>query len=372
MDQHVGIYFEFDDPSDEEEHINFLLSVPPDLLNDDNRRIAPHSFTLRELLAFMCFRAFGSVFELRTAPLPDSGSAISINQDTYSSSLLPDVALGNRKHSLPDNQPSRHQPDRSAKSHRIQPMEEKCTPFTAWVPGSTVKLRIFTDATLDPSSQSTRPRAVSQSDSGFHESISPSRRTSTMSTRPFHPPHPPAGTDTLTFTVAHVFTRAAALLETSDGNVYVAKLFSPLHTRIAHELLAGEMAAYSAALTLQGREIPYLYGRWSVPDASHLGILLTEYIEPGRTISELKATGAFAEMAKLRPNAEMALKALHSKGVSHGDLAGRNMLVSLVGQSQRVVIIDFDVARVEGCEGERRRWADWVFLKDAFRVPEEV
>lgn len=53
MDERVGIYFEFDDPDDDEESIHYLLSVPPDLLTDENRLIAPHGFTLRQLLAFM-------------------------------------------------------------------------------------------------------------------------------------------------------------------------------------------------------------------------------------------------------------------------------------------------------------------------------
>lgn len=171
--------------------------------------------------------------------------------------------------------------------------------------------------------------------------------------------------------MTHVFTRAAAVLETSVGTAYVAKLFSPLHSRISHELLAEEMAAYSAALTLQGREIPYLYGRWSAPDAPHVSILLTEYIQPGHTIAELKAAGAFTAMAKLRPSAEMAVKALHSKGVRHGDLVGRNMVVSGEGASERVVVVDFDIAQVEGYEGKRHQWADWVFFKNAFKVPEE-
>lgn len=372
MDQQVGIYFEFEDLSDEEERVNFLLSVPPVLLNDDNRRIAPHGFTLRELLAFMCFRAFGSVFELRTAPAPDSGHAISIDSDSYSASLPPDVGQGTRKHSLPATQPSRQQPKRSAKSYRLHPPEDTSTPFTTWVLGSTITLRLFIDGTPEASSPSTRSRAVSQSDSGFHETISPRRRTTTFSTRHFNPPQPAAGSDTLTFTVTHVFTRAAAVLETSVGTAYVAKLFSPLHTRISHELLAEEVAAYSAALTLQGREIPYLYGRWSVPDAPHLGILLTEYIDPGYTIADLKAAGEFAAVAKLRHSAEMAVEALHAKGVRHGDLVGRNMVVSGEGASERVVLVDFDMAQVEGCEGKRRRWADWVFLRNAFRVPEEV
>ncbi|KAL0640604.1 hypothetical protein Q9L58_000268 [Maublancomyces gigas] len=71
-----------DDPLDDDEDIKFLLSVPPDLLTDGNRQIAPYGFTLRELLAFMCFRAFGSVFELRTAPVPGSGAAISLSTRT--------------------------------------------------------------------------------------------------------------------------------------------------------------------------------------------------------------------------------------------------------------------------------------------------
>lgn len=53
------------------------------------------------------------------------------------------------------------------------------------------------------------------------------------------------------------------------------------------------------------------------------------------------------------------------------------MLILWVGiwssrTSERVVIVDFDLAQVERSEGERRRWADWVFFKDAFGVPEEV
>lgn len=163
MDQRVGIYFEFGDPLDGDEVINFLLSVPPDLLTDGNRQIAPYGFTLRELLAFMCFRAFGSVFKLRTAPVPGSGAAISVDSDTYSASLPPDVGLGTRKHSLPDTQPSRQQPKRSGKSSRPQPPEDSSTPFTAWVSGSTITLRLFIDDNPDPCSANTRPRASAPS-----------------------------------------------------------------------------------------------------------------------------------------------------------------------------------------------------------------
>lgn len=82
----------------------------------------------------------------------------------------------------------------------------------------------------------------------------------------------------LTFKVIDTVTRVAALLQTPTGTSYVAKLFSLLHTHIAYELLAGEMAVDSAARILQGREIPYFYGRWSIPDATNMGILLPEYI----------------------------------------------------------------------------------------------
>lgn len=187
MDQRVGIYFEFYDPSDDDEYINYLLSVPSDLLNDDNRLIAPHGFTLRELLAFMCYRAFGSVFELRTAPAPDS-DMISGSSETYSASLPPDVGSSSRNHSVPASQPSRQQPNRTAKSSRAQPPDDTPTPFTAWVPGSAITLRICTDDIPSPSPSSNRPRAVSKSDSGFHETISPRRGNGAISTRPFNPP----------------------------------------------------------------------------------------------------------------------------------------------------------------------------------------
>lgn len=75
-------------------------------------------------------------------------------------------------------------------------------------------------------------------------------------------------------------------------------------------------------------------------------------------------------MGKLRESAEMAVKALHLRGVRHRDLVGRNMVVSGVGEEEQGVIIDFDVALVDGKDGERRKWADWVFLKETFRVPE--
>lgn len=71
----------------------------------------------------------------------------------------------------------------------------------------------------------------------------------------------------------------------------------------------------------------------------------------------------------MRESAEMAVRSLHAKGVRHGDLVGRSMVVSGEGADERVVIVDFDVAQVGG---ERRRWEDWVFLRDTFRVPAQV
>lgn len=69
----MGIDFKFDDPPEHGECVSFLLSVTPDLLNDENRLIAPHGFTLRKLLSF------GSVFELRAVPVPDSNTTISVD-----------------------------------------------------------------------------------------------------------------------------------------------------------------------------------------------------------------------------------------------------------------------------------------------------
>lgn len=367
MDQRVGLYLDFDNAVSDNEDVNFLLSVPPELINDENRLIAPHCLTLRELLAFMCYRAFGNVHQLRTIPVQDSATTVPVDCEHYSSSLPPDVSSKNRKHSLPDNPGRRQQPKRSVNSSASRVTAAPAV-FAAWIAGTVITLQLVTHDQSPAPPPSTRPRAVSKADSGFHEAVSP-RRHGITGARSFDPPLLPEGTSTITFTVSNVFTRAAALLVTPAGKLYVAKLFSPLHTRNAHELLANELAAYAAAFTLQGREIPYFYGRWAIPDTSHLGVILTEYIDPGLTIAHLRTRGEWARIHTLSESAEMAVMALHRKGVRHGDLVARNLQVSICAEGERVVVVDFDVARVEGTEGEGRRWADWVFLRNAFRQP---
>lgn len=49
MDERVGIFCEFDVPGDDDEYIDYLLSVPPDLLGVENCLIAPQGFTLFNL-----------------------------------------------------------------------------------------------------------------------------------------------------------------------------------------------------------------------------------------------------------------------------------------------------------------------------------
>lgn len=364
MDERVGIYLDFEDPLADDEDVHFLLSVPPDLLNDKNRLIAPHGLTLRELLVFMCYRAFGKVYQLRTIPVPNSTALVSVDRDGYSPSLPPDVGSQNRKHARHEDSERRQQPKRNAGSGTTR-VHDTQTVFCAWITGTAITLRISTTDNPPRSPPSARPRAVSNADSGFHEAVSP-RRPRVAGTRPFDPPEPPRGQSTITFTVSTVFARAAAILATPSGALYVGKLFSPLHTRNAHDLLANEVAAYAAASPLQGREIPHFYGTWTIPDASHLGVVLTEYISPGTTIAHLQAAGEWERIGRLWESAESALKALHGRGVRHGDLEARNILVAEGDGEERVVVVDFDVARVEGKEGVRRQWADWVFLKDVF------
>lgn len=371
MDERVGIYLEFVDASDDNEEINFLLSVHPEIITPENEFITPDRFTLRQLLAFMCYRAFGKVFPLRPIPT-ESEATVTVGSGPYSGSLPPDIGPCNSKRTH-KNAPTRQQPSRSAKSTRVEQTDDPDAPFTAWVPGSSVTLRLRTETTVAaPASSATAPttrtHAVSRPDSGFHEPVSPPNRKHDAPARPFSSP----GGSSARFTITRVFTRAAALLTATAGKCYIAKLFSPLHTRIAHLLLQNEVAAYAAAKPLQGRDIPHFYGTWDIPGATHLGVLLLEYIAPGTTIAALKHAGEYQRVRGLRGSAERALQALHGRGVRHGDLVARNMMVaSCEGVGERVVVVDFDCAKVEGLEGLKRHWADWVFFKEAFKVPEE-
>lgn len=101
-----------------------------------------------------------------------------------------------------------------------------------------------------------------------------------------------------------------------------------------------------------------------------MGIHVTEHIKPGDTVQQLKEAGEFTKMGTFRERAEMAVKALHTKGVRYGDLVGRNLLVLREGEEERVGIVDCDVAQIEGKQGEKRRWPKWVSLKNAFPVSE--
>lgn len=369
MDERVGIYFEFVDASDDDEDINFLLSVHPDVITPENEFIAPDRFTLRQLLAFMCYRAFGTVFPLRPIPT-ESTATVTVSSSSYSDSLPPDVGPRHSKRTH-KNTPSRQQPSRSSKSTRVLPTSDTEAPFTGWIAGARMTLRLRTEdtvraPTVSATPPTTRARANSRPDSGFHEAISPPRLKHDAPPRPYSP----LGGPSATFTITRVYTRAAALLTTDEGKTYIAKLFSPLHTRIAHSLLQNEVAAYAAAKPLQGHDVPYYYGTWDIPGAAHLGVLLVEYIAPGITIAALKHAGEYDRVRGLWGSAKKAVERLHSMGVRHGDLVARNLMVDCCeGGGQKVVIVDFDCAKVEGPEGVRRHWADWVFLKEAFKLP---
>lgn len=61
-------------------------------------------------------------------------------------------------------------------------------------------------------------------------------------------------------------------------------------------------------------------------------------------------------MRGLQGSAENALEALHARGVRHGDLVARNLMVAgCEGEGQRVAALDFDCAEVEGQWGVQRR-----------------
>lgn len=91
-----------------------------------------------------------------------------------------------------------------------------------------------------------------------------------------------------------------------------------------------------------------------------------EYIEPGTTIASLVHDTYYvydtddnqeiARLIKLQEAATRAMHSLHSRHVIHNDLSGRNMLLANEGEHERrVVLVDFDCAKVFSEESERFR-----------------
>lgn len=108
--------------------------------------------------------------------------------------------------------------------------------------------------------------------------------------------------------------------------------------------------------------------------------MLTECIDPGTTLSNLvweayskydtEDADEIAHLDRLEESGERVVNALYGKFVVHNDLAGRNMVVSDMGEDERLVVVDFDCAMVMG--RDQGRFANSVkYFRAAFK-PEPV
>lgn len=135
------------------------------------------------------------------------------------------------------------------------------------------------------------------------------------------------------------------------GHHWIAKFF-PQNTD-SETQLDKEIIVYNRCVTLQGWEIPFAYGVYSIT-AIPGRVLLLESITPGTTIKALRQA-SMTSVRSLRESATNALSALHRYSISHLDLHANNVLVSGFN-GREVVIIDFGHAMID--VEKKRQWKD--------------
>lgn len=377
MDQSCAIYFQFgENKEDADCKTQYLLSTPPDSGFQDPARL-----TLRELVAFLCWRGLrGHKVDMQT--FDDKGKGLSSVAERYADIGKPaDPFPKSRKRPGDDggHEGRRVLPRRNTRGTGTREGEEAL--FKGWAKDSLVVLQRVPDEGNGPLKLNPTLVRDESFDSGFDELNSSLSQKVSKTFRPFRPP---IGATAVTFKVIRLITPLVAVLSTcseTNPRLTVAKLFAP-HP-LSPELLQNELRVYNHCQDLQGCEIPYCYGVWRLiePQALFHMALLMEYIDPGTTLDDLLEDIRLAEyeedyeeavkrLARARPGAEKALQALHDRCVSHNDAFGRNMIVS----GTDVVIVDFDVAIVFAEEPERckrRQWENWAILGSIFRILEE-
>lgn len=165
------------------------------------------------------------------------------------------------------------------------------------------------------------------------------------------------GKQTTSLFVERILTKNVAVLTMEDRSLPVIGKHFGLHpdAPIWH---GTELAAYAACKSLPLPEKPYLYSVCRVVQSSPFTniILLTEFIEPGTTVAELvyEAYSIYdtddddeiACLDKLQESPMQAMNALHNRYFVHNDLAGRNLVVLIEGESERQVVVDFDCSLI--------------------------
>lgn len=347
MDERVAIYFHF--PTyvvGNYQMVNYMVGpwtsgpCPPD--ND----IA--SVTLRELVALMCWRALREMGGRLNEFTQDRRGRVEVDE-----SSRPVLYFGSTSslRKRPWGEISGRDPRR--RRLRLKSGERANEPATTfesfWAEGSSVTLRFIADPSLE---ETKRDKML--------EPGSPERDSPPRNLRPSHPPPLDPGEErTCTLRVMEVVNKAVVILSSPEDptRLWIAKFFADDET--SHAFFVSELEAYTTARTLQGCEIPHMYGVWHPIHHSNplCVILLTEYISPGTTISEISCDAhaaieqqrevGIARLDALRPSAERALLALHALGIVHNDIYGRNLLVFRDGDGvESVVIVDFDMSEV--------------------------
>lgn len=386
MDESHVIYFRFpaDPTEDFETHEYLIASLAHPSAGD---------LSAREMITFLCWRSLLlKGFKLRDFAVEDADEKNSATNEYHNVLPTPDLAcpLNKRKwDAVAEEEQSRDQ--------------EKQKPATAEDTGSVPYPIIFDSCSLGQeitlqlipetevgSGRLREGTTAGNSPSGLDSSSVPEPPSAHL--RRFQPPHTipssivaSCNTPTTHLLIERIIAEHVAVLSeitynrsSSTLHRYLAKVFS---TDTSPNLLAKELSVYHACTALQGAEIPFLYGAWRVMDPPSLSIiLLTEFITPGTTISELcdaaqesadnEQTRLESRLNCLYISAEMAVNALHRHNVTHNDTRGQNMVVATDGDVEHVVIVDFDVAQVHTDPERVRRkaWEDKTFMRNAFEI----
>lgn len=347
MDERTAIYFQFgEDAMDVEEDIEYLIGS------------AAHQTTMRQLVAFACWR--GLKRKLKLATFHTGQPAVSGTIVAYDP-VLDNTPRAKRSPDAPDEsqskRPRRHGAGNGASSAGSRRQ------FAGWQAGYVFQMAVVPFAAY---------RTAPSTDSGYVGSSPP--HGDTPPKRDFEPPE---GTS---WRVVDVMSTNVALLECA-GHRYIGKWFGVGSVRggISHTgnteesevYFDNEVAVYCHCHTLQGCEIPHCYGVGDIPGINGV-VLVVEYV-PGPTVAavvdkvrdgEMDADEGARLLRTLKSSATDAVKALHRFNVVHLDLHGWNMVVL----NDSVVLVDFDVSMLYSDGKGLREWEDWVRLGAAFAV----
>lgn len=293
MDEHTAICFRFHKTVvGETEAVSYLVATTAEYPS----KSIP-GLSIRELVVFVLLRA-----------LDEKGVKLRDTQTTEALHPPPTYRNVLNNHTGPPNDGSGNNPKRpgSPAGTRRRPNRgkpnggEKSGPqhtmldqFDEWILDSSVQLEFIPHVVPIHGADGDSRTFTRSPDSGFHD------EAPTPGLRKFHavPTTVDAtGRHTASLVVERVITKNVALLATADRSVRVIGKHFGLH-RNASRWLTKELAAYAACEALQGIDIPYLHGVCRTVQSSPFSniVLLTEFIEPGTTISDLvyEASGIY-------------------------------------------------------------------------------